>query len=59
MRHIESRNSIKLIDNFIDKKYYIVMELCDENFKIMLKIEDIQKILVQSNGVLRFMKKRI
>ena len=64
MRRIDSRNSIKLINNFMDEKnYYIVMELCDDNLqnyvknKGKLKIEEIQKILVQLNDVLRFMKK--
>ena len=32
MKNIGSYNSIKLIDNFIDEKfYYIIMELCDDN----------------------------
>ena len=64
MKNIYSCYSIKLIDNFIDEKfYYIVMELCDDNLnnyvkknKGKLNIELIQKILIQLNDVLRFMK---
>ena len=63
MKNIDSFYCIKLIDHFIDEKYiYIVMELCDDNLnnyvknKGKLKIEVIQKILVQLNDVLRIMK---
>ena len=66
MQRIDSFNSIKIIDNFIEGKfYYIIMELCDDNLenyvkkKGKLKIEVIQKILVELNDVLRFMKKKI
>ena len=65
MKNIDSFYCIKLIDNFIDEKYiYIVMELCDDNLdnyvknKGKLKIEVIQKILVQLNDVLRIMKSK-
>ena len=63
MKNIQSYNTIKLIDNFLDKKcYYIIMELCDDNLhnyvekKGKLKIEVIQKILIELNVVLRLMK---
>ncbi len=63
MRCIESYFSIKLIDKFIDGKfYYIIMELCDDNLDNYvknngkLKIEVIQKILIELNDVLRFLK---
>ena len=64
MKNIDSCYSIKLMDNFIDEKfYYIVMELCDDNLNNYVKknrgkinIELIQKILIQLNDVLRFMK---
>ena len=66
MCSINSFNSIRLIDKFLDEKYYyIVMELCDDNLynyvkkKGRLKIEVIQKILIQLNDVLRMMKKKI
>ena len=65
MKSIGSYNSIKLIDNFKDDKiYYIIMELCDDNLHNYvkkngkLKIEVIQKILIQLNDVLRFMKQK-
>ena len=63
MERIDSCHSIKLIDKYEKGKcYYIVMELCDDNLdnyvkkKGKLKIEEIQKILVQLNDVLRLMK---
>ncbi len=65
MKSINSYYSIKVIDNFIDDKlYYIIMELCDDNLHNYvkkngkLKIEVIQKILIQLNDVLRFMKQK-
>ena len=63
MERIDSCYSIKLIDKYeYEKFYYLVMELCDDDLdnyvKIngKLKIEVIQKILIQLNDVLRFMK---
>ena len=63
MKNIDSYYSIKLIDDFKeDKSYYIIMELCDDNLDDFikkngkLKTEQIQKILIQLNDVLRFMK---
>ena len=52
MKYINLFYSIKLIDHFIDKKfYYLVMELCDDGLvnyvknKGKLKIKVNQKIL--------------
>ena len=63
MEHIDSCYSIKLKDKYEKGKcYYLVMELCDENLDNYvkkngkLKIEVIQKILIQLNDVLRLMK---
>ena len=60
---IDSYYSVKLIDKFMDDKfYYIIMELCDDNLHNYvknngkLKIEVIRKILIEINDVLRFMK---
>ena len=63
MNIIDSFYSIKLKDNFIDGKFfYIVIELCNDNLdnyikiKGKLKIDVIQKILIELNDVLRIMK---
>ena len=64
IKKVKSYYSINLIDKFIVGKYYfIVMEYCDDdlnkyvekNGKLDIKV--IQKILIQLNDVLRFMKK--
>ena len=65
MESIDSCYSIKLIDKYKKGKYYnLVMELCDDNLynyvqkNGKVKIEIIQKILVQLNDVLRLMKSK-
>ena len=63
MKRIDSCYSIKLKDKYeIGKCYYLVIKLCDDDLdnyvkkKGKLKIETIQKILVQLNDILRLMK---
>ena len=64
MKRIDSYYSIKLLDYFNEEKYYyIILEKCDDNLfnyvkkKQKVEIDIIQKILIQLNDVLRFLKK--